>query len=240
VVTGVEALVRWQHPKLGMLPPNSWIPAICDSPVVNKLGEWVANQAMADHGKMTAAGHDLHLSINIGSRHFISPGFVETLAKATKRHGFDNAKLDIEVTEDALFSSHERAASVINRLHDLGFTVSIDDFGKGYSNIARLARLQIDFLKIDKTIINGAQEDPRIKAVLASTVDMAKSLDCKTVAEGIETLQHAEFVSSMGINMLQGYYFSRALPLDELAEWLDKPRQNSVHSYYKALEAAVA
>jgi len=239
-IAGVEALVRWQHPKLGRLPPDKWIPAISGSSVIEKLGEWVANQAMVDHEKMTATGHDLHLSINIGSRHFISPGFVETLARATKRHGFDNAKLDIEVTEDALFSSHQRAASVINRLHELGFTISIDDFGKGYSNITRLAQLPIDYLKIDKTIIIGAQEDPRIKSVLASTIEMAKNLDCKTVGEGIETLQHAEFVSSMGVNLLQGFYFARALPLDELISWMEMPRKNTVHSYQKTLKTSVA
>ncbi len=238
IITGVEALVRWNHPVLGRLPPDLWIPAIVSSPVIGKLGEWVTNRAMEDHKIWFAAGHDVKLSINIGSKHFIAPTFVYNLKEAAKRNKFTSENLTIEITEDAIFASEERAESVLNQLHDLNYSISIDDFGKGYSNIARLAKLPVDIIKIDRSLVIGALENTRTEKMLGSTIAMAKSLGCKTVAEGVETLEQAEFVTQMGADLIQGYYFARPMTLLDLLNWLDAPKNQQVLEYQKALKVA--
>lgn len=230
-VIGVEALVRWNHPEHGRLMPGVWIPAITDSPAMNQLGEWVIDRAVQDQQALARKGHDLYVSVNIGAKHFISPGFVETLIDLRDKYDFNPACLEIEVTEDALFASEERAVAVFDEVSKLGYTITIDDFGRGYSNIARLTKLPVDFLKVDRSIIIGAAKDDRIKAILASTLSMARDLGCRTVAEGIETLEQAEFVTRLGANCLQGYYFARAMPLDDLTDWLEHDADSELQAY---------
>jgi len=238
-VCGVEALVRWNHPEYGRFMPDYWLPAIANSPAISALGEWVVKRAMKDQMALAKAGQNIFMSVNIGPGHFVTPGFVESVDAIRNELGFDAQRLEIEVTEDALFVSEDQAVEAFKRLHKSGYRVSIDDFGKGYSNIARLARLPVDFLKIDRSIIVGAFEDDRIRAILESTFDMARKLDCKTVAEGVETLQHAEFATRLGANCLQGYYFAKSMPLDELNDWLSNQSRNSVHAYHERLKQAV-
>ncbi|KZM50274.1 EAL domain-containing protein [Labrenzia sp. OB1] len=232
-VVSVEALVRWEHLELGYLSPEYWIPMLGASNAMNRLGEWVIGQAMKDHTLLLEQGHDLWMSINIGSNHFISPDFIDTLESIRSELGFDSAQLEIEVTEDALFASEQRALSTFTRLHELGYKVSIDDFGTGYSNITRLAGLPVGYLKLDHSLIAGASGDPRIRTILASTIDMAQKLGCKTVAEGIETREQAEFATHLGANALQGRYFSGALPVRELMSWLDLQDSSSGHAYLR-------
>ncbi|WP_299814285.1 EAL domain-containing protein [uncultured Roseibium sp.] len=238
-VVSVEALVRWNHPELGYLLPEYWIPMLGASNAMNRLGEWVVGQAMKDHAQILNEGHDLWMSVNIGSNHFVSPDFIDTLETIRSDVGFDSARLEIEVTEDALFTSEKRALSTFTRLHDLRYKVSIDDFGTGYSNITRLAGLPVDYLKLDHSLIAGASVDPRIRTILASTIDMAEKLGCKTVAEGIETQSQAEFATHLGANALQGRYFTGALPLRELMSWLDLQNSSSGHAYLKPESEAV-
>jgi diguanylate cyclase (GGDEF)-like protein len=230
-VIGVEALVRWNHPEHGRLMPGVWIPAITDSPAMNRLGEWVIDRAVQDQQALARKGHDLYVSVNIGAKHFISPGFVETLINLRDKYDINPACLEIEVTEDALFASEERAVAVFDEVSKLGYTITIDDFGRGYSNIARLTRLPVDILKVDRSIITGAAKDERIRAILASTLSMARDLGCRTVAEGIETLEQAEFVTRLGANCLQGYYFARAMPLDDLTDWLEHDADSELQAY---------
>ncbi|MEM8813220.1 MAG: EAL domain-containing protein, partial [Pseudomonadota bacterium] len=235
--SGVEALVRWNHPTRGFLSPGIWLPAIVNSPVMGKLGEWVINQALHDQSRWNAAGHDLKVAVNIGSRHFVASGFVDRLEEIRAVHDTDPACLQIEITEDTLFNSEERAETVMVRLHELGYSISIDDFGKGFSNMARLARLPVDFLKIDRSIVVGGLTNPRIRALFQSIVDMAAALECRTVAEGVETLEQAEFASQMGSTILQGYYFAKGMSFDELMEWLDQAGSNPVAAYRSSLRA---
>ena len=126
----------------------------------------------------------------------------------------------------------------MNQLHDLNYLISIDDFGKGYSNIARLAKLPVDIIKIDRSLVIGALENTRTEKMLGSTISMATSLGCKTVAEGVETLEQAEFVTQMGADMIQGYYFARPMTLLSLLDWLDAPKNQQVLEYQKALKVA--
>jgi diguanylate cyclase (GGDEF)-like protein len=222
---GVEALVRWDHPELGRLAPEIWLYAISNSPEIARLGEWVIDRAMKDHAKWKSAGHNLKVSINIGSKHFVSPRFVDNLEQISRQLDFENAMLEIEVTEDVLFESEERAEAAFMRLHELGYSTSIDDFGTGYSNIARLAQLPVDCLKIDSSIISNAHESPRVRAILASTIAMARELGCQTVAEGVETLQQVEFSTKMGADILQGFYFAASMAPDDILGWMNRAEE---------------
>ncbi|WP_133192606.1 EAL domain-containing protein [Labrenzia sp. 011] len=237
-VVNVEALLRWNHPEFGCLLPDYWIPQLGASHAMNRLGEWVIGQAMSDHARLVAQGHDLWMSVNIGSHHFISPDFVDTLEAIRSRVGFESGQLEIEVTEDAMFTSEQGALSTFKRLNELGYKVSIDDFGTGYSNLTRLAGLPVGYLKLDYSLIAGASVDPRIRTILASTIDMATKLGCKTVAEGIETEDQAAFATRLGANGLQGWYFTGGLRLEDLMPWLDLQKSSSGHPYLKPESAA--
>ncbi|WP_346909520.1 EAL domain-containing protein [uncultured Roseibium sp.] len=238
-VCGVEALVRWDHPQHGRLLPGIWIPAVSDSPAMSRLGEWAVERAMTDYERLAGTGCDLFMSVNIGSRHFVAPDFVSSIDAIRERLDFDPSRLEIEVTEDALFVSEDRAVNAFRELHERGYTVSIDDFGKGYSNIARLAQLSVDFLKIDRSIIVGAFEDSRTRSILEAIMTMAGELGCRTVAEGVETLQQAEFATRIGANCLQGYYFAASMPIDTLVDWLEHQSDNAVQAYHERLKEAV-
>jgi len=233
VVISVEALVRWNHPELGYLAPEHWIPLLNGSHAMSRLGEWVIERAMKDRSTLSEQGFDLWVAVNIGSTHFISSGFVEAVEAIRTDQGFNSNQLEIEVTEDALFTSEQRAFSNFARLKDLGYKVSIDDFGSGYSNVTRLASLPVDFLKIDHSLIAGASGDPRARTILASTIDMAKKLDCFTVAEGIETQNQADFATHLGADCLQGDFFTPSLPLEQLIAWLERQKGAAGHSYLR-------
>lgn len=220
-VTGVEALVRWQHPTFGRLMPNVWISAIHNSPVMNKLGDWVVQTAMKDHKVWTDAGLDLSVAVNVGSQHFSSPKFVERLTDLAKRHDFDPRNMEIEITEDALFVSDAAAGGTICELHKQGFRIAIDDFGTGYSNIARFCELPVDCLKIDRSLMASSNHDKRAADMLACIAMMAQKLDCQTTAEGVETQADVERATKSGIDMLQGFHFSAAMPCDKLVRWID-------------------
>lgn len=238
-VHGAEALVRWIHPEKGRLAPGIWLPSIAHTPVMNRLGEWVVKRALADYPKWAGADSDMKLAINFASRHFVSPGFPEWLAEAVRETGFDCAQLVVEVTEDTLLSSVEMAGTSLWKLHEAGFSVSVDDFGKGYSNIARLAKLPVDQIKIDRAIVTGATTNTRLLAIMRCIMAMARELDCETVAEGVETLEQARFMSQNGTDILQGFYFSKSLPPEALAEWMAHREKNKVLEVREDLNLAI-
>lgn len=219
-VVGTEALVRWDHPILGRIAPNQWVPAISNSLVIKQLGEWVIGQAMDDHRAWKQAGLDMKVAVNVGSEHFSSPDFTDFLARSARAKGFDANDMEIEITEDALFSTETDAEDIISRVHQLGYKIAIDDFGTGYSNIARLCKLPVDCLKIDRSVISQANSDERVASMMDCIVLMAKKLGCETVAEGIETTADARRSSSYGVDTLQGFLFSASLPVDDLIEWV--------------------
>ncbi len=219
-VTGVEALVRWDHPKLGRLAPDLWIPAISNSPIIRQLGEWVVAQAMDDHGIWKGRGLDMSVAVNIGAEHFCSAGFTKWITACARERGFDTRCMEIEVTENTLFSSDTAANTIMNELHAAGFKLSIDDFGTGYSNIARLSKLPVDCLKIDRSIIAQADKVERVGLIMECIVTMAKRLGCSTVAEGVETASELAFAARSGICMVQGFYYAPSLPVDQLVDWV--------------------
>lgn len=219
-VTGVEALVRWDHPTLGRIAPNDWVPAISNSPVIKQLGDWVIARAMDDHKVWSEAGLDLSVAVNVGSEHFSSPDFISILAKTAQSKKFNANQMEIEIVEDALFTSEANAEDLINQLHYHGYKIAIDDFGTGYSNIARLSKLPVDTLKIDRSVISQTGLDERVASMMECIVLMAKKLGCETVAEGVETLEDVNRSTLCGVDSLQGFHFSASLPVSKLISWV--------------------
>ncbi|MEM9677567.1 MAG: EAL domain-containing protein [Pseudomonadota bacterium] len=220
MIRSVEALVRWDHPEKGRIAPNEWLPAITNSPLMQNLGEWVADRAMRDHAKWTASGLDLNVAINVGSEHFTQPNMVKRICAIARKNRFNPADMELEITESTAFSNEALTDTVIEGLHRAGFKIAIDDFGTGYSNIARLAKLPVDSLKVDRSVINNALTDDRVAGLLQCVLTMAKALGCKTVAEGIETEEHIDLCRQQGVHILQGFYFSRSLASDDLENWV--------------------
>ena len=218
----VEAVVRWIHPQRGIVSPALFIPVIDNTEVADLLGEWVIRTACQQIKVWENAGKNITASVNIANRHLVSQNFVPDLLKIVEEENIRPECLEIEMTEETAMTNHKRAKFAIKALKENGFAVSLDDYGKGYSNLARLAALDIDVIKLDLSLINGITEDPRRAIIVASALDMARNLNCKTVVEGIETREQANFVSKMGCDYLQGFLFAKPMPVDELNIWLLK------------------
>jgi diguanylate cyclase (GGDEF)-like protein len=235
-LVGVEALVRWNHPTRGKIPPMDWIPNISNTPIMTLLGEWVIQQAIRDHRRWKLRGLDLPIAVNIGSVHFSSPGFVPWLIETAAAMKFQPSRLEIEVTEEILLGSQTDTIKILDDLHAAGFTTSVDDFGIGYSNIARVGQLPFDCLKIDRSIVAGSQTDPRLRSLMSCIVTMAKELDCKVVAEGVETTEEAAFSSACGADVLQGFHFAPSMQAADLEIWCRQYNEK----IYRRIKTAVA
>ena len=222
ISNSVEAVIRWLHPQKGLIPPNNFIPVIDNSDIADLLGEWVIRAACQQIKSWNKSGRNITVSVNIANHHLVSQNFMPNLIKIVDEIGVNPESLEIEMTEETAMTAHNRAKHVIQALKESGFTVSLDDYGKGYSNLARLADLEIDVIKLDLSLVSGITEDPRRAIIVASALDMAKNLNCKTVAEGIETEEQARFISSMGCDYLQGFLFAKPMPVNELDRWMSE------------------
>ena len=222
----VEAVIRWIHPQKGMIPPNQFIPVINNTMIADLMGEWVIRQACEQIKTWQETGNNISVSINIANHHLVSQNFMPNLLRIVDEIGVSPEFLEIEMTEETAMTAHKRAKHVIRALKESGFTVSLDDYGKGHSNLARLADLEIDVIKLDQSLINGITEDPRRAIIVGSALDMARNLNCRTVAEGIETREQANFISRMGCDYLQGFLFAKPMPAGELECWLIEHNQN--------------
>ncbi|MEM9732119.1 MAG: EAL domain-containing protein [Pseudomonadota bacterium] len=239
-VTGVEALLRWDHPTIGRVAPNLFLPAVQQTQVMVQLGEWVTRRAILDIQAMEQAGHKLTVAINIGVEHFSQSGFVETLERTCAEHDFNPRRLQVEVTEDVMDASRGIFRETVERLQKLGISIAIDDFGKGFSNLSRLAAIEADVVKLDRSLISEAATNPRVQAVMDGATTMAHALGSRVVAEGVETLEEVRLAQLAGADALQGFYFSKALPLAQLAHWLEKQTQSPQHKQLSGLKKGLS
>ncbi|GAB3468540.1 bifunctional diguanylate cyclase/phosphodiesterase [Kineococcus endophyticus] len=218
-VVGVEALVRWQHPRLGMLAPGAFLDVLEERRLMPALTALVARRAVADLTEWRAAGHDLRLSFNLSSTHLSDPGLLPLLDELVTS-GADPAHVVVEVTETSLMNDPDRALATCQDITARGFSLSIDDFGTGYSSLAYLANLPADELKIDRTFTSRALADERIAAIVAGTVELAHHLGLRVVAEGVEDPATLDLLHELGCDESQGYLHSRPVPAAEFLRWL--------------------
>ncbi len=219
-ITGVEALVRWNHPERGLLGPHEFIPQIEPTALVGPFTLHVVEQALVQMLAWRRRGIDLEMSVNLSARNLLDPELPEQIAALLRRHGIPPQRLTVEVTESAALVDPERAVASLQALRAAGVGVSIDDFGTGNASIEYLATLPASELKIDRSFITDMLEDSRAEAIVRSTIDLARNLGLTVVAEGIETDAVMEHLAALGAQTGQGYVISRPLPAEELTSKL--------------------
>ncbi len=222
-VTGVEALVRWQHPEHGLVPPVKFIGIAEETGLIVPIGEWVLQSACLAHRSWSAAGlPHLRMAVNLSARQLLHPDLVRDTGRVLERTGCDAACLEFEITESMVMQNPARAVELIRELKELGIAISIDDFGTGYSSLAYLKRFPIDSLKIDRSFIHDVPRDPGNMAITRAVIGMAHSLKLTVIAEGVETREQLEFLRGHACDEMQGFYFSRPVPADQIAALLAK------------------
>lgn len=221
---GAEALVRWDHPERGLLPPGAFIGIAEESSLIVELGNWVMTEACRLMARETMAGRPLRISVNLSPRQFRQPDFVAWLKSVLAATGADPSHLTLEVTESLMIENVGEVVAKMSELTALGVHFSIDDFGTGYSSLAYLKRLPIDELKIDKTFIQDAPSDPGDAAVVETILSVARHMHLRVVAEGVETREQAEFLRDLANMTYQGYFYGRPEPADT---WLERWAQQA-------------
>jgi len=217
---GVEALIRWNHPELGMIPPGRFIPIAEESGLIVPISEWVLREACRQAAAWARAGMaGLVVAVNVSGVHFKRGDLEQSVIAALEESGLDAALLELELTESILISNSEGVLATARRLTQLGVKLSIDDFGTGYSSLSYLKRFQVDKLKIDQSFVRDLGSDPEDAAIVRAIIQMAHSLGLKTIAEGVENDSILALLREFGCDEAQGYHFARPMPAEELATW---------------------
>lgn len=220
-ISGAEALVRWQHPKLGLLPPLRFIPIAEEMGLIEAVGEWVLKEACRQVREWQDAGLELErVAVNLAARQFAQSDLCTHVAAVLSEAGLEARYLELELTESMMMQEPERVIKVLTELKRMGATVAIDDFGTGYSSLSYLKRFPIDFLKIDRSFIQGLPGDEEDAAITSAIIAMAKSLGLKLIAEGVETSGQRVFLHNQGCHNGQGYLFSKPVAPQALERML--------------------
>jgi EAL domain-containing protein (putative c-di-GMP-specific phosphodiesterase class I)/ActR/RegA family two-component response regulator len=237
-ITGVEALVRWQHPELGMISPGDFIPLAEESGLIVSIGEWVLRTACAQNKAWQVAGlPPLCVAVNLSARQF-RQDLPSMVARVLQETGLEACYLELEITESIIMQNPDEAAATLHKLKEMGISLAIDDFGTGYSSLSYLKRFPIDRLKIDQSFVRDITTDPDDAAIAMAVIAMAHSLNLKVVAEGVETEAQLSYLHRRQCDEFQGYFFSRPEPSENIAHQLAQDRsvpaellsQQSTHS----------
>ncbi len=229
-VVGVEALVRWQHAELGLLPPAEFIDLAEDSGLIIAIGDWVLRTAIRDALAWTAAGAPpVTLAVNLSAVQLLQSDLPSRIEAILAETGFPAGRLAVELTETVAMRNPEMAATAIEQLRDIGLLIAIDDFGTGYSSMAYLKRFHVHQIKIDKSFVRDLGVDPDDEAIVGALIRLARALDVETIAEGVETSAQYDLLRARGCDLVQGYYFSRPIPSEDLLAFL-KPGARRVTS----------
>ena len=227
--TGVEALLRWNHPKHGWIPPSRFIPILEETGVILEVGAWVLREACRQVREWRQRGlPKLRVAVNLSARQFRQHDLVECIGAVIKEMQLPADVLELEITEGLLVDDAQDVNLVLERLHELGVHISIDDFGTGYSSLNYLKRFSIDTLKIDQSFVRDLPDDPDDSAIVITIIAMARSLRLGLVAEGVETEAQLAFLKAHGCEEIQGYLAARPLPPEDFEQWLSthSPRWN--------------
>ena len=223
-IVGAEALVRWQHPELGLLAPNEFLPLAEESGWIVSLGAWVLREACQQAAAWHERGHPgLRISVNVASRQLHEPGFENLVRAVLAECSLRPESLELEITESSLVKDIEATAETFNALRRLGVRISIDDFGTGYSALSYLKRLPVDVLKIDRSFVRDVTTDPVNAAITETIVQLARGLGLTTVAEGVETPEQLLVLGAYGCHRLQGFLFGHPVAPELFEEWLEAP-----------------
>lgn len=220
-IMSAEALLRWNHPTLGMIYPGEFIPLAEESDLILSIGEWVMRQACKQNKEWHDAGlNRIPISINISGKQLMQKDFTDVVEKVLKETGLEEEWLEIEVTESTIFTNEEAITNMISKLRELGIKISIDDFGTGYSSLSRLTQLKCNTIKVDQSFIKNMEENPDDRIITEVIIHLSHMLGMNIVAEGVETIQQLEFLRGKQCNEVQGYLFSQPIPGDDFERLL--------------------
>jgi diguanylate cyclase (GGDEF)-like protein len=221
LITGVEALLRWQHPVRGLVPPLDFIPLAEETGLIVPIGEWVLATACARSKAWQSRAHPkLSVAVNLSARQFGDSQLLEKLTRIIHASGLDPALLELEITESVVMSHAERAVVVLNEMKSLGVQIAMDDFGTGYSSLAYLKRFPIDILKVDRSFVRDIPADSGDMKITRAIIAMAHGLRLKVVAEGVETAEQLQFLSDQSCDAVQGYFLYKPLKEEDVANAL--------------------
>lgn len=228
-IVGSEALVRWQHPDYGLVPPNKFIPLAEETGLIGEISDYVLETARAQTKAWMDAGRGpLCVSVNISGRQFQQRKLTQSVQQALEKSGLDPRHLDLELTESILMNEPDAVSSVLQEFREMGVCISIDDFGTGYSSLSYLKKFPVDAVKIDRSFVTDITTNPDDAAIAGAVVAMAHSLKLKVCAEGVETIEQLEFLRSLQCDEMQGYFISPPVSAQEFEELLrqDRNREN--------------
>jgi diguanylate cyclase (GGDEF)-like protein len=235
-VTGIECLLRWQHPKLGVIQPDQLVPLAEETGLIVPIGKWALRTACLQARSWAAQGLPwLRIAVNLSPRQFMSATLVDDLLATIAETGMDADLIEFEVTESVMMRDPEEAVKLLRRLKAIGVRLTIDDFGTGYSSLAYLKRLPIDCVKIDASFVRGIPVDTSDVAITETVIAMSRSLGLKVIAEGVETRAQMKFLEARGCDEMQGFYFARPVAAEQLAAYI---RQEEASGEDAAREAA--
>lgn len=216
VILGMEALIRWQHPEMGLVPPVKFISLAEETGAIVRIGEWVLNTACKQVKQWHDIGYEgLYVAVNLSPRQFKGADLVPTVENALKESGLPPECLKLEITESSVMDDPEGAILKMQELKSKGIGFSMDDFGTGYSSLSYLKRFPIDTLKIDRSFVADSMDNRDDKEIIKTIIAMAQNLNITTVAEGVETFEQQDFLCSQGCTMMQGYFFGKPMPDEE-------------------------
>jgi diguanylate cyclase (GGDEF)-like protein len=216
-ITGFEALARWQHPDLGLVPPNDFIPLAEETGLIAPLGEWVLREACTQAKAWHTSGHrDLRMAVNLSSRQFFQENVLESVTRTLDKTHLPPGCLELELTESCVMQNPDEATITLCLLNNMGIRIAIDDFGTGHSSLNHLKRFPINCLKIDRSFVHDVTMNPEDGAIVQAIIAMAHSLKLNVVAEGVETIEQLRFLESFGCDVIQGYLVSRPLTADQI------------------------
>jgi cyclic di-GMP phosphodiesterase Gmr len=226
-VCSVEALVRWDSPERGLIPPLQFISYAEESGLIGPLGRWVLQTAAKQAAHWQRQGLQLRVAVNLSARQLVDDSIVEDLAQVLLQNQLAPCLLDFELTESSLIEDEKRAREVITRLRELGAQVHLDDFGTGYSSLAQLARIPLDAIKLDKSFVRGVNDNPVSQSLVRAIVAAAEALKFRVIAEGVETESENRFLDEIGVDEKQGFLFARPMLPEQLEHWLQSYRPPS-------------
>jgi diguanylate cyclase (GGDEF)-like protein len=219
--TGMEALIRWRHPRRGIVQPDDFVPLLEETGLIVDVGRWVLCEACRQGAEWREAGHDVGIAVNVSARQLDRDEFVQEVRDAIEGSGVHPEALTLEITETTIMSNAEETAERLARVKRLGVRVAIDDFGTGYSSLAYLQRFPVDALKIDRSFITRLREDADSETLIRTLVQLGKSLSIETLAEGIEEARELSLLQRESCDIGQGFLFARPLEADACSEFLE-------------------
>lgn len=222
----LEALIRWQHPEKGLLPPGKFIPQVEETKLANDLSIWVLNEVIEKIKEFETKNFYPEISLNISAKNLFNDEFINQAIIMIKDSGITPNRIEFEITENTIMDNLNKSKRVLKKLKDVGIKISIDDFGKGFSSISYLTLLDIDYIKIDKGFIDDLIKDEIYAKIVKYTINISKELGYEVICKGVETKEQFELLKSLGCDYMQGYYFSKPLNQSDIIEWYKVKRDD--------------